>query len=66
MLFPKPGQETVVLVITGWSQDDTGAVGWHRDVGAHGRSGTGAARAGGVNTGTSEHKAWLGMWGQRA
>lgn len=62
MLFPKPGQATVVLVITGWSQGGIGALGWHRDVGPRGGSGTGAGRAGVVKTGTSEHKeSWLGM-----
>ena len=66
MLFPKPAQEAAVLVITGWSQGGTAALGWHRDVGAHGGSGTGAAGAGGVKTRTSEHKgASLGIWGQR-
>lgn len=55
-VFPKHGQETVVLVTAGWSQGGTGALGWHRDVDAHRRSGMGAARAGAVKMRMLEHK----------
>lgn len=61
-VFPKLGQETVVLVAAGWSQGGTGALGWHRDVDAHGRGGMGTAGAGAVKMRMLEHEE--AGWGQ--